>query len=100
KNDCGITEDLISVVGFPKFFTPNDDNIHDHWQVYGITEQFHPMSVIYIFDRNGKLITELDSLSKGWDGTLNGYNLPSSDYWFHVTLQDGRVFRGHFTLKR
>lgn len=100
RNNCGISEELVSVVGFPKFFTPNDDNIHDFWQVYGITAQFQPMSTIYIFDRTGKLITELDPLSKGWDGTLNGHNLPTSDYWFHVTLQDGRVLKGHFTLKR
>lgn len=100
KNQCGIVEELISVIGFPKFFTPNNDNFHDHWQVYGITTQFQPMSTIFIYDRTGKLITELDPLSRGWDGTLNGQNLPTSDYWFHVTLQDGRVLKGHFTLKR
>ena len=100
KNNCGIIEELISVIGFPKFFTPNDDNFHDYWQVYGINAQHQPMSTIYIFDRQGKLIKELDPLSKGWDGTLNGYNLPASDYWFQVTLQDGRIFTGHFALKR
>ncbi|MEZ4802370.1 MAG: T9SS type B sorting domain-containing protein [Gelidibacter sp.] len=100
KNDCGISEELVSVIGFPKFFTPNDDTFHDYWQVYGVNTQFQPNTMIYIYDRNGKLVKELDPLSKGWDGTLNGYNLPASDYWFHVTLQDGRVFRGHFALKR
>lgn len=100
KNDCGISEELVSVVGFPKFFTPNGDAVHEYWQVYGVNGQFQTNSMIIIYDRNGKLIKELDPLSKGWDGTLNGYNLPSSDYWFYVTLQDGRVFRGHFALKR
>jgi gliding motility-associated-like protein len=99
-NDCGISEKLISVIGFPKFFTPNDDTYNDFWQVYGVNEQFQPNTMIYIYDRHGKLIKELEPLSKGWDGTLNGYNLPASDYWFHVTLQDGRLFRGHFALKR
>ena len=100
KNDCGISDKLVSVIGFPKFFTPNDDNIHDYWQVYGITTQFQPMTTIYIYDRNGKMLKELDPLSKGWDGTLNGYKLPASDYWFYVTLEDGRVFKSHFALKR
>lgn len=100
KNNCGVSEKLISVIGFPKFFTPNDDNIHDYWQVYGITAQFQPMTTIFIYDRNGKLLKELDPLSKGWDGTLNGRNLPASDYWFYVTLEDGRVFKSHFALKR
>lgn len=100
KNGCGIAEELISVVGFPKFFTPNDDNFNDFWQVSGVNTQFQPNTMIYIYNRQGKMIKELDPLSRGWDGTLNGYNLPSTDYWFHVTLQDGRLYRGHFALKR
>ncbi|MGJ8592446.1 MAG: T9SS type B sorting domain-containing protein [Aquaticitalea sp.] len=99
-NDCGISEKLVSVIGFPKYFTPNGDTVHEFWQVSGVNAQFQPDSMILIYDRNGKLIKELDPLSKGWDGTLNGNTLPSSDYWFQVTLQDGRVFTGHFALKR
>ena len=99
-NGCGISEELVSVIGFPKYFTPNNDSVHDYWQVNGVNTQFQPNTMIYIYDRQGKLLKELDPLSKGWDGTLNGYNLPSSDYWFHVALQDGRIFKGHFTLKR
>ncbi|MUU78120.1 T9SS type B sorting domain-containing protein [Winogradskyella endarachnes] len=100
KNECGITEDLVSVIGFPKFFTPNNDTVNDFWQVYGITEQFEANAIIYIFDRYGKLLKELDPLSAGWDGMYNGHNMPTSDYWFKVTLEDGRVYTNHFTLKR
>lgn len=100
KNNCGTVEDLVSVIGFPKFFTPNQDRLNDYWQVYGITEQFQANSVIYIFDRYGKLLIELDPLSAGWDGTYNGEKMPTSDYWFKVKLEDGRTFTNHFTLKR
>ena len=100
KNDCGITSNSISVIGFPQFFTPNNDTVNDYWQVYGVSDQFQPNSLIYIFDRYGKLLSQIDPKSKGWDGTFNGNPLPQSDYWFAVTLQDGRLFRGHFTLKR
>ncbi|GGW66128.1 gliding motility-associated-like protein [Winogradskyella epiphytica] len=100
KNNCGITEDLISVIGFPRFFTPNDDNNNDFWQVKGISSEFQSNSTIYIFDRYGQLLKELDPLSVGWDGTFNGIKLPSSDYWFKVQLEDGRTFTSHFTLKR
>lgn len=99
-NGCGITEELISVIGFPKYFTPNNDGINDLWQVYGINEEFQANSIIYIFDRKGKLLKELNPLSSGWDGTFIGKLMPTSDYWFSVTLQDGRSFKGHFTLKR
>ncbi|MCF6295553.1 MAG: T9SS type B sorting domain-containing protein [Flavobacteriaceae bacterium] len=100
KNNCGIVEEIVSVIGFPKFFTPNNDSYNDTWQVFGISNQFQPNSTIYIYDRFGKLLKQLDPTSLGWDGTFNGLNLPSSDYWFHVTLQDGRIFKSHFTLKR
>jgi gliding motility-associated-like protein len=100
KNGCGIADDLVSVIGFPKFFTPNNDDVNDYWQVYGITTQFQANSIIYIFDRYGKLLKELDPLSSGWDGKYNGENMPTSDYWFKVTLEDGRTFTNHFTLKR
>ncbi|WP_336246339.1 T9SS type B sorting domain-containing protein [Mangrovimonas futianensis] len=53
-----------------------------------------------IFNRYGKLITKIDPLGMGWDGTLNGEPLPTDDYWFFITLQDGRIFKSHFTLKR
>jgi gliding motility-associated-like protein len=100
KNNCGIIEDLVSVIGFPKFFTPNDDTRNDFWQVSGISDQFQANSSILIFDRYGKLVKELDPSSPGWDGTYNGVKLPTSDYWFKATLEDGRTFRSHFTLKR
>lgn len=100
KNDCGIVEDNVSVIGFPKFFTPNGDEHNATWQVYGINTPNQVNSKIYIFDRYGKLITKLDPQGPGWDGTYNGNNMPSNDYWFYVILQDGREFRSHFALKR
>ena len=100
KNACGIVEQVVSVIGFPKFFTPNGDSYHDTWQIYGVSGQFQANSKIYIYDRYGKLLKQLDPSSRGWDGTFNGRDMPTSDYWFSVTLDDGRTFKSHFTLKR
>lgn len=100
KNNCGITEEVVSVIGFPKFFTPNGDGNNDFWQVQGVSTQFQPNSIIYIFDRYGKLLKELSPRDSGWDGTFNGNLMPTNDYWFSVTLEDGRQFSSHFTLKR
>jgi len=88
------------VIGFPKFFTPNNDGYNDTWQVYGINVSSQQESIIYVFDRFGKLVKQLSPSDSGWDGTFNGQPLPSSDYWFHIKLQDGRTFKSHFTLKR
>ncbi|SDH74022.1 gliding motility-associated C-terminal domain-containing protein [Winogradskyella thalassocola] len=100
KNNCGVTDALVSVIGFPKFFTPNNDDDNDYWQVKGISSLFQENSSVLIFDRYGKLLKELDPLSVGWDGTFNGEIMPTSDYWFKVKLQDGRLFTNHFALKR
>ena len=100
KANCGVAKVDISVIGFPQYFTPNGDSFHDYWQVYGVNEIFQPNSEIYIFDRFGKLLTKIDPTGLGWDGTYNGKPMPTNDYWFSVKLEDGRVYRNNFTLKR
>ena len=97
---CGISTLDISVIGHAKFFTPNGDGNNDTWQIKGVSSNFQSQSDIYIFDRYGKLIKQLSTLSDGWDGTFNGAPMPTDDYWFKVLLEDGRQFMGHFTLKR
>jgi gliding motility-associated-like protein len=100
KNGCGIREQLISVLGFPKFVTPNGDGFNDTWKVYGVNANFNQDIQVKIFDRFGKLLSEQNNLSLGWDGTFNGYPLPGDDYWFLITFEDGRTYRGHFALVR
>ncbi|MBQ0768980.1 MAG: T9SS type B sorting domain-containing protein [Bizionia sp.] len=100
KNDCGTVEISFSIIDFPPYFTPNGDGVNDFWQVYGVSATVEPNTVIHIFDRFGKFITEIKPSSRGWDGTYNGKPMPTSDYWFFVTLDDGRIFKNHFTLKR
>jgi len=105
KNGCGITEPIeFLVVGYPKFFTPNGDTFYDTWNVFGVEELSNP--VVYIFDRYGKLLKQLDT-SFGWDGTFNGRDMPSSDYWFRLDYErddNGIVVatqvRRHFSLVR
>ncbi|MBD0832063.1 T9SS type B sorting domain-containing protein [Aestuariibaculum sediminum] len=100
KDDiCGIAELDVFVIGYRKFFTPNGDGQNDYWKIQGL-DQSQTTSMVYIYDRYGKLIKQLDPLGIGWDGTFKGKVLSSDDYWFKVQLTDGRTFMGHFTLKR
>jgi gliding motility-associated-like protein len=104
KNNCGIAPIEVSVIGYPKFLTPNNDGYNDTWNVLGISENFYKSATVYIFDRFGKLITEIDLYSDGWNGLFNGTYLPATDYWFSVELEDlngnVRVKKGHFSLIR
>jgi len=99
KNGCGITQREISVLGFPKFFTPNGDGANDTWQIIGADKNLEDRE-INIFDRYGKLVKQISTNTIGWDGQMNGKPLPSSDYWFKITLDNGKELKGHFSLKR
>ncbi len=106
--DCPASEVrtmVISILGYPKYFTPNGDGFHDSWSLINIQDQ--PTALIYIFDRHGKLLKQLIPGGEGWDGTYNGVNMPSSEYWFRVEFNEPRdpnmrrrVFAGSFSLIR
>ena len=101
KNGCvPVTIQEISVVGFPKYFTPNGDGFHETWNVKGISAEVMPSSLIFIFDRYGKLLKQLKAGDPGWDGNYAGKMMPSGEYWFRVTLDDGRTITGSFSLIR
>ena len=99
-NGCGIVEKIVSVKGFPKFFTPNGDGINDLWNIYGLDPNLNYGTKVNIFDRYGKLINSIMDLSEGWDGNLNGNPLPTEDYWFVLSFSNGKEYTDHFTLKR
>jgi len=99
-NGCGEIEEEVSVMGYPKFFTPNGDGINDYWQITGINDKFQPDALIAIFDRYGKFVAQINADEQGWNGTSSSSVLPASDYWFKLKLDDGREIKGHFTLKR
>ena len=88
-----------TIINYPKFFTPNGDGFNDTWNISGVDGS----SIIYIFDRYGKLIKQISPLGTGWDGTYNGQPVFSSDYWFTIDFSENGVpktFKSHFSLKR
>ncbi|PQB06357.1 hypothetical protein BST83_03565 [Polaribacter filamentus] len=87
KNGCSPdTTLLVSVIQFPKFFTPNADGDNDYWVVKGANKTFYPNSSINIFNRYGKLVAQIAIDGQGWDGTYGGKRLSSDDYWYNITL--------------
>ncbi|MCI2228923.1 T9SS type B sorting domain-containing protein [Polaribacter sp. MSW13] len=99
KNLCRNTFIEFSILGFPQFFTPNGDHINDVWRPVGTSRDFNANLELLIFNRYGKLLVKTTSLI-GWDGTLNGANLPSNDYWYIINHPNGKQYKGHFALLR
>lgn len=99
RNQCGVDNKPFIVVSIPDFFTPNGDNINDTWTIKGAA--FFPEAEVSIFDRYGKLITILNHSNSAWDGTYNGYVLPSTDYWFVAKMDNNTPeIKGHFAMLR
>jgi len=100
-NGCGIVGPVeVSVLGMPKFFTPNGDGYNDTWNFKGATATYYKNAVIRIYDRYGKLMKQIGTLGEGWDGTFNKKPAPGDDYWYIIEMENGKVFKGHFALKR
>lgn len=100
KNNCGVVFETFYALSYPKFFTPNGDNYNDTWRIKNLEKKGLENSKIYIFDRFGKLIKQVRPGENGWNGTYNGNQLSSSDYWFVLELTNGKTVKGHFSLKR
>lgn len=97
---CGEVSKTFYILDYPKFFTPNGDGTNDFWRIKNLNKRNLQNSTIDIFDRYGKLVFQINPRNQVWDGNFNGYALPSSDYWFVIQLTDGKIVKGHFTLKR
>ncbi|WP_406683150.1 T9SS type B sorting domain-containing protein [Seonamhaeicola sp. MEBiC1930] len=104
EHDCSPSSIEVSVIGFPKFFTPNGDGFNDLWNIIGFNNDYAQDSEIYIYTRYGKLIKTLSPLNNGWNGFLNGKLLAKDDYWYVANLKDenGNIsqYKGHFSLVR
>ncbi|MDR6846121.1 choice-of-anchor L domain-containing protein [Flavobacterium granuli] len=99
KNGCGTSVPYkVYILDYPRFFTPNNDGYNDTWIIKNLDAL--PKSTIAIFNRYGKLLKQLNATNSGWNGTYTGKSLPSDDYWFTLTFEDGKIIKGHFSLKR
>lgn len=80
----------------PNAFSPNNDNIHDYFQIYCIDH--FPNAKIYIFDQLGNILFEKDHY-----GNLQFWPTPQEAWWdgrtrnrAASTSRDGRVVPGTY----
>lgn len=103
QNGCETTISIpfkfTGMLRIPNFFTPNGDGRNDTW--FPGNREYFPNIEVKIYDRYGRVVAELDQVS-GWDGTYEGKELPTGDYWYVVNANDEEKqrFVGHFTLYR
>ena len=99
KNGCGLSTPIKAyVLDYPRYFTPNGDGYNDYWSIKNL--DLLPIKSLFVYNRYGKLIKQLTSFELFWNGTFDGIAVPADDYWFKLTFEDGKVIKGHFSLKR
>lgn len=86
-------------IEIPTGFTPNNDNIHDEWVIYGLID--FPDVVVKVYNRWGQEVFSSLGYNKPWDGKYNGVDLPTAAYYYVIELNNSdKVFNGTVTIKR
>ncbi|TVZ17436.1 T9SS type B sorting domain-containing protein [Maribacter sp. MAR_2009_72] len=90
--------EFTGMLEFPNFFSPDGDNLNDIWSPNN--RDLFDGVVVKIYDRYGRVVAVLDEVS-GWDGTYEGKEVPTGDYWYVVNANTAEIrYVGHFTLYR
>ncbi|KQT33858.1 hypothetical protein ASG22_17305 [Chryseobacterium sp. Leaf405] len=98
-SDCIVKQDGV-VLDIKNAITPNGDGLNDSWIVKNLHVFGSKMSNVKVFDRYQALIFEQSSNTQFfWDGTIKGRAIPTSSYWYVITLPDGRTFTGWILVK-
>ena len=101
-NGCNFEDSReFELILFRPFFTPNADNINDYWKIDDLSNLYQAQ--IFIYDRYGKLLKQLNPDDIGWDGTYNDKDMPADDYWALIEYSingSKKRFRSHFSLIR
>jgi len=106
-----ITRDTFEVKSNPaicikvyKVFSPNDDDIHEFWEIENI--QLYPQALVLVYDRNGRQVFRRRNYINAEDVAfggkdLNGQPLPSGTYYYVIDLEnEDEVFKGVLTIVR
>jgi gliding motility-associated-like protein len=99
NSDCIVKQQGV-VLDIKNAITPNGDGFNDKWIIKNLHVFGGKMSNVKVFDRYQSLIFEQSTSSEFvWDGTIKGRAIPTSSYWYVITLPDGRTFTGWLLVK-
>ena len=82
----------------PGGLSPNGDGNNDSWDIQGLVD--YPYASVTVFDRWGQKVYSGTSQDPAWDGTTNGRECPTADYYYVIDLGNGQAYNGVVTLKK
>ena len=105
------TSDSITIFTNPKIcitvykvFSPNEDGIHDYWEIENI--HLYPEALIEVYDRMGNMVYRrrnyINAEGVAFGGKdVEGQPIPSGTYYYIINLENGDdVFKGTLTIVR
>ncbi|MEQ9063768.1 MAG: gliding motility-associated C-terminal domain-containing protein [Vicingaceae bacterium] len=108
SNGCGGTDSVIVFIiippdtsGAPTFtnlFTPNGDGHNDTWNITGRIKC--SQCKVAIYNRYGQEVYQDEDYSDDWEGTFNGKKLPDGTYYYVVSTEIGKIYKGAITILR
>ena len=87
-----------------KVFSPNDDDIHEFWEIENI--HLYPEALIEVYDRMGNMVYRRRNYINSESVAFNGYDdngrkLSSGTYYYVLNLElEEEVFKGSLTIVR
>lgn len=88
------------ILNIPNVITPNGDGFNDEWRIKNLNVFGGQATNVKIYDRFQNLVFEQNSNTEiVWDGKVRGREIPTTSYWYLITLPDGRQFTGWIVLK-
>lgn len=91
---------VFTEVVVPNAFSPNNDRIHDTWDVLHLDG--YPGSTVQVFSRYGQLVfLGQPGHNVSWKGTYNGNVVPAGTYYYVIDLKNGSAkMTGSVTIIR
>lgn len=100
---CSLTDSAMvnefcrPTIFIPNTFTPNGDGRNDVWLPVGNNIGEYEM---YVFDRWGGVVFHSTDVNTGWDGTINGQQVPNEVYAFRVIYRLIENTDGHLGFEQ
>ena len=79
---------LLKKPAIPNIFSPNNDGIHDTWEISYLAS--YPGCTVDIYNRYGQLIYHSLGYDKPWNGTVNRKQVPVGTYYYIIDPKNGR----------
>lgn len=78
---------VLASINPPNSFSPNGDGIHDEWIIPGL--ETYPNGSVSVFNRYGQVVFQTKPYFRGWNGKLNGKEVPTGVYYFIINRGNG-----------